>query len=422
MREAGKNAILRYRSAHDHAFPRAPAPMTMRRSLASASFLAASLLATDARAFPSFFGKSPSPPPQPAAPSVPPVPPASKVQIPAQPPVPDGAPALPPVLVQSGPLTFAPLVKRVIPAVVNIAITQTRNDGGTKIPPQIKGTPLEKRYREKMRRHQEEVLGAGSGFIIDPSGIIVTNDHVVGDADNVTVSLSNGQELPAKLVGVDALTDVAVIKVESPKPLPYVAWGDSQKVDVGDWILVAGNPFGFGSSVTAGIVSARGRDLGAGSLDDFLQLDAPINPGNSGGPAFNMRGQVVAVNAAMVSPAGGSVGIGFGIPSEIVAPVVEQLRKNGHVDHGWLGVTLDDGDGSVQIVDVDKDGPAMKGGLQRQDRVNAINGAPVDNARALLRTIAAAKPNDTLSFSLTRKDKPLTLAIKIGKRPADADD
>lgn len=382
----------------------------------------AGMSVTQAHALPAFLEKFlPHKPPLPSRPVVPAVPPASTVQIPTQAPVPDGTPALPPVLVANGPLSFAPLVQRVIPAVVNIAITQISFEGVGKIPAQIKGTPLEKRYREKMLRHQEEVLGAGSGFIIDPSGIIVTNDHVVGDADNVTVSLSNGQELPAKLIGVDALTDIAVIKVESPKPLPYVTWGDSHEINVGDWVLVAGNPFGFGSSVSAGIVSARGRDLGAGSLEDFLQLDAPINPGNSGGPAFNMRGQVVAVNAAMVSPAGGSVGIGFGIPSEIVAPIVEEIRRTGHVDHGWLGVTLDDSDGSVVLVDVDKNGPAQKGGLMKSDRITAIDMVPVENGRSLLRIIAAGKPGNNVSFSVTRKAKPLTITLPIGKRPPDAD-
>lgn len=391
-----------------------------RRLLAGVAFGALGVSGTHAMAMPSLLSKLMAPTPTSDTHAAGKLPEA--VHIPAQPPVPNGAPALPPVLVSSGPLTFSPLVKHVIPAVVNIAITQSSNDGQNRVPPQIKGTPLEKRYREKMRRHQEEVLGAGSGFIVDPSGIIVTNAHVVGDADNVTVSLSNGQELPAKLVGVDSLTDVAVIKVDTPRPLPYVAWGDSRQVDVGDWILVAGNPFGFGSSVTAGIVSARGRDLGAGSLDDFLQLDAPINPGNSGGPAFNMRGQVVAVNAAIVSPTGGSVGIGFGIPSEIVEPIVDELRRTGHVDHGWLGVTLDDGDGSVQIVDVDHNGPAMKAGLVRGDKVTAAAGQNVDSARALLRTIAAAKPDIILSFTVLRKGKTLLIPVKVGKRPPDADD
>lgn len=338
------------------------------------------------------------------------------------PPAPSVTGPPPPLLVESRPMTFAPLVKRVVPAVVNIAITQNSSANAGHVPAQLRGTPFEKRYRDRMRQRQEEVLGAGSGFIIDPSGIIVTNNHVVGDADIVTVSLYNGQELPARLLGVDELTDIAVIKVDSPKPLPFVTWGDSRSVEVGDWILVAGNPFGFGSSVTAGIVSARGRDIEAGDLDDFLQLDAPINPGNSGGPAFNMRGQVVAINTAIVSPTGGSVGVGFSIPSEYVAPIVEELRRHGHIDHGWLGVVLDDGDNAVTIVGLDDGGPAMKSGLKRSDVVLSVNGTAVDSARALLRDVAAARPGATLTLNISRHGQKRDVPVKVGSRPADANE
>jgi|GEM_PF-1195621 len=342
--------------------------------------------------------------------------------IPVQPPVPPAAPALPPILVQSGPLSFSPLVRNVIPAVVNIAITQNSPDGHDHMPPQIKGTPLEKRYHDRMKRKQEEMVGAGSGFIVDASGIIVTNRHVVGGADKVVVSLSNGHEMPARLLGADPLTDIAVIKVDSPDPLPYVAWGDSRQTEIGDWILVAGNPFGFGSSVTAGIVSAVGRDLGIGSLDDFIQLDAPINPGNSGGPAFNMRGQVVAVNAAIVTPAGGSVGIGFGIPSEIVAPIVAEIEATGHAEHGWLGITLDDGETQVGIDSVDTGGPGQKGGLRRGDIVKQVDGVPVGSARMLLRSIAAARPDTILTFTVLRNKLIQTLPVHVGHRPPESDD
>lgn len=341
--------------------------------------------------------------------------------IPTQPPVVPAAPALPPILVKYGPLSFSPLVRQVIPAVVNIAITQNSPDGHDHIPAQIRGTPLEKRYRDRMKREQEEMVGAGSGFIVDPSGIIVTNRHVVGGADKVVVSLSNGHEMSAKLLGADPLTDIAVIKVDSPEPLPHVTWGDSHQTDIGDWILVAGNPFGFGSSVTAGIVSAVGRDLGIGSLDDFIQLDAPINPGNSGGPAFNMRGQVVAVNAAIVTPAGGSVGIGFGIPSEIVAPIVAEIEATGHAEHGWLGITLDDSDTDIGIASVDGGGPGQKGGLRAGDIVTQVDGVPVTSARMLLRSIAAARPGTVLTFQIKRRATALTLPIHIGPRPAEAD-
>ncbi|WP_456316390.1 S1C family serine protease [Swingsia samuiensis] len=342
--------------------------------------------------------------------------------LPIQPAVPAAAPALPPVLVKYGPLTFSPLVRQVIPAVVNIAITEhSASSGKERVPPQIKGTPLEKRYHDRMKQRQEEMIGAGSGFIVDPSGIIVTNRHVVGGADKVEVSLSNGREMPARLLGSDELTDIAVIKVDSAQPLPHVTWGNSRQTEIGDWILVAGNPFGFGSSVTAGIVSAVGRDLGIGSLDDFIQLDAPINPGNSGGPAFNMRGQVIAVNAAIVTPAGGSVGIGFGIPSEIVAPIVAEIEATGHAEHGWLGITLDDGETDIGIASVDNGGPGQKSGLRRGDLVKKVDDISVTSARMLLRCIAAAKPGMTLNFVVQRSGKNLTLPVHIGPRPMDAD-
>ncbi|XAO71202.1 MAG: trypsin-like peptidase domain-containing protein [Acetobacteraceae bacterium] len=324
-------------------------------------------------------------------------------------------------LVRMGPLSFSPIIKKVLPAVVNIAITQDSESGLTKIPPQIRGTPLEKCYREKLRAKQEEILGAGSGFVIDASGVIVTNDHVVGDADDVTVSFSDGRERPARLIGADPMTDIAVIKVNSDKPLPYVTWGDSQKVNVGDWILVAGNPFGFGSSFTAGIVSARGRDLGAGSLDDFFQIDAPINPGNSGGPSFNLKGEVVAVNAAMVSPAGGSVGIGFGIPSNLVRPIVAEILRDGHVEHGWLGVTIDDGDGQLDIVSLVRRGPAGKGGLRKRDVILSVNGEKMESARSFLRLVAANKPGTILHLQLLRRGQHLGLDVLTGPRPPDMD-
>ena len=246
-------------------------------------------------------------------------------------------------LVQTGPLTFAPLVRRVVPAVVNIAVRLNVADpqlaGG--LPPELKGTPFEKTFRDRLKGKREQMIGAGSGFVLDPTGIIVTNNHVVGEADKIVVSFTDGSELPAHVIGTDELTDIAVIKVDADHKLAAVPWGDSRSVQVGDWIMAAGNPFGLGGSVTAGIVSARGRDIGAGPFDDFFQLDAPINPGNSGGPSFNMSGQVIALNTAIVSPTGGSVGIGFAIPSEIAQRIVDELLAKGHVDRGWLGVDLD---------------------------------------------------------------------------------
>jgi serine protease Do len=226
--------------------------------------------------------------------------------------------------------------------VVNIAVTESVTPSESllqSLPPELRGTPFEKQFRERLGRRREQVMGAGSGFIIDPSGIIVTNNHVVGHADRIVVAMSDGTELPARVLGIDDLTDIAVIKVTPTHALPAVSWGDSSKVEVGDWILAAGNPFGLGGSVTVGIVSARGRDIGAGPFDDFLQLDAPINPGNSGGPTFNMDGQVVGVNTAIVSPTGGSVGIGFAIPSELASPLPASIAPARRLAPGSVPAT-----------------------------------------------------------------------------------
>ena len=343
-----------------------------------------------------------------------------------------------PALVRTGPLSFAPLVRKIVPAVVNIAVTQDVEEDTTpprtRMPQSLRGTPFEKQFKDRMRKRPEQMLGAGSGFVIDPSGIIVTNNHVVGNANKITVSFSDGTELAARLIGADELTDIAVIAVKAARPLAFVTWGDSQKVEVGDWILAAGNPFGLGSSVTAGIVSARSRDIGAGPFDDFLQLDAPINPGNSGGPSFNMSGQVVALNTAIVSPTGGSVGIGFGIPSEIVAPIVMQLRTKGHIDRGWLGVTLEDQPdpdtatitqvradlaSGVAIVAIDHTGPAVRAGLKPGDEVDSVNGDKVDSARSLLRLIAGIAPGSSIRLSVHRNGHILDVPIVVGHRPAD---
>lgn len=328
-------------------------------------------------------------------------------------------------LVTTGPVSFAPLVRKVVPAVVNIAVTRDDSaaDSHHRLPSSVKGTPLERRYRERMRHHGDELLEAGSGFLIDPSGVIVTNGHVVEDADTITVSLASGKEFTATLVGMDPLTDIAVIKIISPQPLPYVEWGDSRQVQVGDWIMAAGNPFGLGSSVTAGIVSARGRDIGASPFDDFLQLDAPINPGNSGGPTFNLAGQVVALNTAIVSPTGGSVGLGFSIPSEIVIPIVETLRQTGHIDRGWLGATLDDITlhNGAKVTEVDRDSPAARGGLRKGDIITMLNGEHVYTARAMIRSIAAAKPGSEATLAILRNTHPQTLSIHVGLRPLSED-
>ena len=326
----------------------------------------------------------------------------------AQPPLPGRA---------GSPGSFAPLVKRVVPAVVNISVVEQPADAAD----------LPQGLRDRLPGRRRMVQGAGSGFIIDPSGIIVTNTHVVGRSNRITVTLSDGTELPARLIGADELTDLAVIRVSSPTPLPFVPWGDSKLVEVGDWILAAGNPFGVGISVTAGIVSARGRDIGAGPFDDFLQIDAPINPGNSGGPTFNLDGQVVAVNTAIVSPTGGSVGIGFAVPSEMAARIVADLREKGRIERGWLGVSVQDLPGGrnarsaagVAIANIDKTGPAARAGLRPGDIVLSVNGDRVDSAQGLIKAVAATTPGNAVRLTVRRGAASLDVPVTVGRRPAE---
>lgn len=331
------------------------------------------------------------------------------------------APAAAQPLVQTGPLSFAPLVKRVLPAVVNIAVRMDAADT-TDAPQPALGSPADKSLRRKVRAHREQIAGAGSGFIVDPDGLVVTNNHVVAGAHVIVVSLSDGEELPARLIGADELTDIAVIKVNADHKLPSVAWGDSRQVQVGDWILAAGNPFGLGVSVTAGIVSARGRELGTGPFDDFLQLDAPINPGNSGGPTFNMSGEVVGVNSALASPTGASVGIGFAIPSEIVTEVVTELLSHGHVDRGWLGVQVDTANGRASgalIASVDRDGPAAHSGLHAGDLITAFNDEHISSARELILDVSAVNPGGVARLRVKRHKQVLDISVTVGRRPPE---
>jgi serine protease Do len=318
---------------------------------------------------------------------------------------------------QNGFPSFRGLVKKVAPSVVNISVTEEQSadsrDGGQD---QVPGRP------DRHRPGNNRMLGAGSGFIIDPSGYIVTNDHVVGGASRITVSLADGTQLPARVVGIDELTDIAVIKVIAHHELPAVNWGDSRQVEVGDWILVAGNPFGLGSSVTAGIISARGRDIMSGPFDDFLQLDAPINPGNSGGPTFDMTGEVVGVTTAIISPTGGSVGIGFAIPSELAEGIVSELEQRGHIDRGWLGIGVSDAEADasnpgVVVTGVEPEGPAARAGLRSKDRILTVDGAPVDTALGLIRKIAGIHPGRSARLSVVRRGRPIVATVVVGLRP-----
>jgi len=349
----------------------------------------------------------------------------------------------------SGPPGFADLAEKLLPAVVNISTTQTvttKNDDmqipDLQLPP---GSPFEdffKQFKQQQQElqgqsHKHKATAVGSGFIIDPSGLIVTNNHVIEDADEITVILQDDTNLTATLVGRDKKTDLALLKVNSKKPLPAVSFGDSDKLRVGDWILAIGNPYALGGTVTAGIISARARDIQSGPYDEFLQTDAPINRGNSGGPMFDMDGNVVGVNTAIYSPSGGSIGIGFAIPSSLARNIIDQLKSHGKIRRGWLGVriqnvTQDIADSlgmpaakGALVSSAAPDGPAAKGGIQPGDVITSFDGRDVPNMHRLPLMVAETDVDKTVDVVVFRKGQSLTLRIKIAelsaKESADQD-
>ncbi len=314
----------------------------------------------------------------------------------------------------SAPASLAPLVRRVAPSVVGIAVTEAPGPDLPR-PPVRSGQALQPPIGQ----------AAGSGFIVSPDGMIVTNDHVIAGASQIIVTLDNGRRYRARLVGADDLTDIAVIKITSSSPLVPVRWGNSAKVQVGDWALAAGNPFALGNSFTLGIVSAEGRNIDDGPFTHFLQLDAPINPGNSGGPSFNMRGRVIGINSAIVSPSGGSVGVGFAIPSNDAKPIVAQLIAHGAVPRGWLGVGVADPppgpDGSVKgaaITGLEPGGPADKAGLTPGELVLAVNGKAVSGADGLTRAIAGLQPGAKVMLGVQENHHIFHVPVTVGRRPA----
>ena len=347
---------------------------------------------------------------------------------------------------------FADLVERIAPAVVNISTSRERRTGsgggsgggGGDLPfPQLPpGSPFEDFFREFFERGQRErerqpepprSSSLGSGFLVDPTGYVVTNNHVIGDADTVKVVLKDETEYDAEIIGRDTKTDLALLKIERDMPFPFVQFGDSDRVRVGDWIIAIGNPFGLGSSVSAGIISARGRDIRAGPYDDFLQVDAPINRGNSGGPSFNLAGEVIGINTAIFSPTGGNVGIGFAIPANLAKPVIEALKASGRVARGWLGVriqTVTDeiaeslGLGTTHgalIASITPGGPAELSAMEPGDVVLRFDGKDVTRMRSLPRIVAETPIGKEVDVDVWRRGAELTVRVKVGELPEEAE-
>ncbi|WP_213741622.1 Do family serine endopeptidase [Bradyrhizobium sp. dw_411] len=342
------------------------------------------------------------------------------------------------------PTGFADIVQRVKPSVISVKVTMKekvadvsdRSDGSDQ-----PGSPMERFFRQfggpegtppGMHGRQGGhgvMMGQGSGFFISPDGFAVTNNHVVDGADKVEVTTDDGKTYTAKVIGTDARTDLALIKVEGGADFPYAKLA-AGKPRIGDWVLAVGNPFGLGGTVTAGIVSASGRDIGNGPYDDFIQIDAPVNKGNSGGPAFNMQGEVVGVNTAIYSPSGGSVGIAFSIPAPTVKNVVAQLKDNGSVTRGWIGVQIqpvsqDIADNlgmkkaeGAMVLEPQANGPAAKAGIESGDVITSVNGDAVKDPRELARSIGALAPGAAVKLTVLHKGKEQAVNLTLGQLPA----
>ncbi|MCM5556908.1 DegQ family serine endoprotease [Pleomorphomonas sp. JP5] len=352
---------------------------------------------------------------------------------------------------EQGPDSVADLAEKLIGAVVNISTTQTVAETRQVPLPQVpEGSPFQDFFDEFFDKNgngkggdqgdgadngdggsdegndPRKVQSLGSGFVIDASGIIITNNHVIEDADEIVANFSDGSKLKAELVGRDAKTDLAVLRVKPDKPLTAVKFGDSEHMRVGDWVMAIGNPFGLGGTVTTGIVSARNRDINSGPYDNYIQTDAAINRGNSGGPLFNEQGEVIGINTAIISPSGGSIGIGFAIPSEIAAGVVDQLREFGETHRGWLGVNIQEvTDDLAESLGIDRPHGALVAGvaeggpaaskLEPGDVIITFDGHPIKTMRELPRLVANTAVGKEVSITLIRKGKELTLPVKLGR-------
>jgi serine protease Do len=341
-----------------------------------------------------------------------------------------GLTAAPTARAQSNaPASFADLAERLSPAVVNISTRQRVGEPGQEMPEIPPGAPFGDMFRDFFERNQRgprTVNSLGSGFVIDPTGYVVTNNHVIEDADEISINFTDGSSLEAVLVGRDPKTDIALLKVEPETPLPFVEFGDSETMRVGDWVVAIGNPFGLGGSVSAGIISAMDRDINAGPYDDFIQTDAAINRGNSGGPLFNLDGDVIGVNTAIISPTGGSIGIGFAVPSELASNVVDQLREFGETRRGWIGVRIQtvtpeiaeslemDAPSGALVAEVTADGPAEEAGIENGDVIIRFDDRPVDSMRDLPRMVAETPVGETVCVTVWRDGESQTLRITLG--------
>ncbi len=340
-----------------------------------------------------------------------------------------------PAFAQARPTNLADLAEQVDDAVVNISATQTIEEkGGSAIPELPKGTPFDEMFEEFFKNHggiprprAQKAQSLGSGFVIDPSGIVITNNHVIGDANDIVVIFTDGRKLKAKVIGKDSKVDVAVLKVESDKPLKSVKFGDSDKARVGDGVMAVGNPFGLGETVTAGIISARNRNIDSGPYDDFLQTDASINKGNSGGPLFNMQGEVIGINTAILSPSGGSIGIGFATPSATVEPVIAQLQQFHETRRGWLGVRIQPVDDTIAeslglgtargalVAGVEDKGPAKPAGLKAGDVIVKFDGKDIEESRDLPRMVASTPVGKTVDVVVVRNGQETTKSVTLGR-------
>jgi serine protease Do len=336
-----------------------------------------------------------------------------------------------------GPENIADVAEQVIDAVVNVSTSQKVDPHVGDVPDLPPGSPMEKFFDDFFKHHHDQggdadsephrVNSLGSGFVIDPSGLIVTNNHVIDGADEISVILNDGTKLKADLVGKDTKSDLALLRVHYDKPLKFVKFGDSDKLRLGEWVVAIGNPFSLGGTVTAGIVSARNRDINSGPYDNYIQTDAAINRGNSGGPLFNLNAQVIGINTAIISPSGGSIGIGFAIPSDSAIPVIDQLQKYGEARRGWLGVRIQEvtdeladslNIGSARgalVAGIDDKGPAKPAGIEPGDVVVTFDGHDVKEMRDLPRIVADTPVGKQVDVVVIRKGKQQTLKVTVGR-------